>query len=740
MNLIGAGVDRVDGPAKVTGKATYIGDVQLPRMTYAALVLSTIANGRIVSLDTAQATRMPGVLLVMSHTNAPALPDAGRAGIDPPSGRVLCLLQDERVHFDRQPIAVVVAETFEQATAAAARVKAHYAPEPPILDFAAARTQAHSPGKINGEAADSSREGPSPGPVAQRVSAVYTTPIENHNPMEPHATVAAWNGASLTLHDTTQGISGEQKTIAKIFGLDPQNVHVICPYVGGGFGCKGSVWSHVPLTAMAARLVDRPVKLVLERTQMFGPVGARPRTEQHLNVAATAQGDFAELHHDVFSHTSRIEDFAEPAAMQTRLLYACPTVTTSHRVVPLNLGTPTFQRAPGHSTGTYGLGCALDELSIALSLDPIEMRRRNEAAQDPDTGRPWSSRSLTQCYTAAAAAFGWARRTPQPRSMQDGRRLVGWGYATATYPAKRSAAKARARISADGMVVVGSGTQDLGTGTYTVMTQIAAQTLGFPLARVRFELGDSSLPPAPVSGGSQSVASVAPAVQSAARGLRDQLIALAVRDEASPVYRASVADVVIEDGAVGLRSGGRREPLTAVMLRNGAESLSADAAAESGPEAKKYSMHSFGAVFAEVQIDPELGTVRVPRVVARYGIGKLINAKTGRSQLLGGVVWGIGMALMEETLVDPTVGRVVNANLAEYHVPTNADIGAIDVDVVHEEDPYIDALGAKGIGEIGITGVAAAIVNAAYHATGIRVRDLPLTLDKLLGAAPVSRA
>ena len=403
------------------------------------------------------------------------------------------------------------------------------------------------------------------------------------------------------------------------------------------------------------------------------------------------------------------------------------------QVGPLNLGTPTFQRAPGHSTGTYGLGCALDELAIALAVDPIEMRRRNEPAEDPDTHRPWSSRSLTQCYTAGAAAFGWQRRTPQPRSMRAGNRLLGWGYATATYPAKRSPAKARASITPDGLVVVSSGTQDLGTGTYTVMTQIAAQTLGFPLARVHFELGDSALPPAPVSGGSQSVASVAPAVQAAARALRDKLVALAIRDEASPAYRAAAADVVIEDGSVGLRAGGRREPIAASLVRNGGETISADAAAEPGPEAKKYSMHSFGAVFAEVEIDPELGVVRVPRVVARYGIGKLMNAKTGRSQLLGGVVWGIGMALMEETLVDGHVGRVVNANLAEYHVPTHADIRAVDVDVVHEEDPYIDSLGAKGIGEIGITGVAAAIVNAAYHATGIRVRDLPLTLDKLLG-------
>jgi xanthine dehydrogenase YagR molybdenum-binding subunit len=465
---------------------------------------------------------------------------------------------------------------------------------------------------------------------------------------------------------------------------------------------------------------------------MFGPVGGRPRTEQHFMVAASRAGDFTEMQHDSFSHTSMIEDFTEPAAMQTRIMYSCPNLKTSHRLVQLNVATPTFQRAPGHSTGTFALESAIDELAYQLGIDPIALRLRNEPAQDPDKQVPWSSRSLRECYASAADAFGWSKRSPQSGSMRDGRNLVGWGVASATYPANRSKASASARLTPAGQVIVRSGTQDLGTGTYTVMTQIAAETLGFPLHRVRFELGDSNFPPAPVSGGSQSTASVAPAVQAAAAALREKLIALAVADEGSPVFRARADEVIIDDGSIGLRSGGRREPLAATVARSGGSDVEAHADAEPGPEKKQYSMHSFGAVFAEVHVDRDLGQIRVPRVVARYGIGRLMNAKTGRSQLMGGVVWGIGMALLEESILDERDGRIVNANLAEYHVPTNADIGHIDVDVVEENDPYINSLGARGIGEIGITGVAAAVANAVYHATGVRVRDLPITLDKLL--------
>jgi xanthine dehydrogenase YagR molybdenum-binding subunit len=732
MDLIGVGIDRVDGSLKLQGRATYSGDVVLPRMAHAVMVLSTIASGRIAAIHTAEAEDRPGVLLVMTHLNAPKLPDGGRAAVSPPAGRVLCLLQDDEVHFNRQPIAVVVAETLDQASAAAAHLKFRYAEQPAQLNFSAARPNAHAPKQANREPTDSERGSTDIGTPAAQVTAVYTTPMEHHNPMEPHGTVAQWQGGQLTLYDATQGISGCQATLAKIFGIQKDNVRVVCPYVGGGFGCKGSSWSHVPLAAMAARQIGRPVKLLLERSQMFGPVGGRPRTEQHLVIAANQALEFIGMQHDVFSHTSMIEDFTEPSALQTRMQYSCANVKTSHRLVQLAVGTPTFQRAPGEATGTFALESAIDELAYQLQADPIELRLRNEPAMDPDKRLPWSSRRLRECYASGAKAFGWAARTPEPRSMRAGSEWVGLGMAAATYPANRSAASATARLTPEGMLIVSSGTQDLGTGMYTVMTQVAAETLGFPLDRVRCELGDSRFPEAPGSGGSQSTASVAPAVQAAVSALKDKLVLLAIADDGSPAFGTPVEDVVIENGSIGRRGRPRREPVAATLARSGGREISADATVKPGEEKQRYSMHSFGAVFTEVRVDPDLGIIRVPRVVGRYDVGRLMNAKTGRSQLMGGIVMGIGMALMEDSILDERYGRIVNANLAEYHVPTNADIGLIDVDVVADSDPYINPLGARGIGEIGITGIAAAVANAVYHATGVRVRDLPITLDKLL--------
>ncbi len=732
MDLIGADVDRVDGRLKVQGRAPYSGDVLLGGMAHAHMILSTIPKGRIAAIDSEEAARMPGVLLVMTHLNAPKLPDGGQAGVNPPAGRVLTLLQDDAVHYNRQPIAVVVAETLDEAGAAAARVRIRYVEQQPELDFLKARSNAHAPKNVNQEPTDSER-GTSDGvPSAVEVAAVYTTPMQNHNPMEPHATVAQWQGEQLTLYDATQYVSGCQATVAKTLGIQKEQVRVVCPYVGGGFGCKGSTWSHVLLAAMAARQVGRAVKLTIERPQMFGPVGGRPQTEQHLTLAADHGARFVRTKHAVCSHTSMIEDFTEPSALQTRMLYAGENVETSHRLVQLNVGTPTFQRAPGEATGTFALESAVDELAYALQMDPIELRLRNEPPIDPDKRLPWSSRRLRECYASGARAFDWAARNPQPRSTRAGPDWVGLGVATATYPARRSGASASARLTADGRLLVSSGTQDLGTGTYTIMTQVAAQTLGFPMDRVRFELGDSRFPEAPVSGGSQSTASVAPAVLGAVSALREKLVVLAMADSASPVFGASADEVLIEGAAISRRGKSRREPVAALLKRNGGRELETRVTVAPGEEKNRYSMHSFGAVFAEVRIDRELGIIRVPRVVARYDVGKLLNTKTGRSQLIGGVVMGLGMALMEESVLDPRYGRIVNANLAEYHVPTNADVGVIDVDVVDDDDPYINPLGARGIGEIGITGVVAAVANAIYHASGVRVRELPITLDKLL--------
>jgi xanthine dehydrogenase YagR molybdenum-binding subunit len=733
--FVGQGIDRIDGAAKVCGRAAYSGDVALDRLAFGSLVLSTIPNGRIAAIDDEAAARMPGVIAVLTHRNAPRLPEGGKASIDPPSGRALSLLQDDRVSYNNQPIALVVAESPEQAREAAQRLVVRYDIEPAAVVFEQAKTSAIKPDKIQQEETDSSRGDTAGGRRAAQVSieATYTTPVEHHNPMEPHATVAAWDGDHLTLYDATQYVSGVKKTVAKALGIDPANVTAICPYVGGGFGCKGSVWSHVVLAAIAAREIGRPVKLILDRTQMFGPVGNRPHTEQALWLGATTDGRLTAMHHGVISETSMIEDWTEPSAIATRMLYACDNTTTRHRLARMNVATPTFTRAPGEASGSFALESAMDELAIALQMDPLQLRVVNYAGADADKRKPYSSKSLRACYEAGAERFGWTRRDPVPGRLRDGPSRIGLGMATATYPTNRSPAAADVTITSDGRALVRSGTQDLGTGAYTVMTQVAADALGFPIDRVRFELGDSRLPPAPVSGGSQSTASVAPAVQAACAQARDRLIALAIGDSASPLSGLGADDVIVADGWLLARAeNGRREAVGTLVARR--RPVTARAETKPGAEKQAYSMHAFGAVFVEVRVDEDLGVVRVPRVVGAYGVGNLLNAKTAHSQLMGGIVWGLGMALFEETVRDARNGRHVTANLADYHVPVNADVGVIDVIVVPEEDPYVNPLGVKGIGEIGITGIAAAVANAIYNATGRRVRDLPITVDKILAA------
>ncbi|HEX5126018.1 MAG TPA: xanthine dehydrogenase family protein molybdopterin-binding subunit [Rhodocyclaceae bacterium] len=733
--VVGLPLDRVDGRLKVCGMARYAAEWMPPRMAYAYMVLSTIPSGRIARVDMQAAERTPGVIGVMTHLNAPKLPQGGRAAVNPPAGRVLSLLQDDQIHYNQQPVGIVIADTLEHARDGARALKIEYEKFAAILDFDAAKRNAYSPRKIQENNADSQRGDVKAGigDATYRISATYITPLEHHNPMEPHATVAVWEGDMLTVYDSTQYVSGVKRTVSKTLGIPTEKVRTICPYVGGGFGCKGSSWSHVVLAAMAARHVGRPVKLVLDRPQMFGPVGGRPNTEQHFEMGAAADGKLTAMTHDVISYTSFIEDWTEPSAMATRMLYACDNQTTSHRLAKLNLGTPTFQRAPGESTGTYALEAAIDEMAYASGMDPLAFRLRNYAEQDPDKNKPFSSKSLRECYRAASERFGWSRRTMQPRSMKDGRWLVGWGMATATYPTRRSPAKAKVRLLPDGTAVVQSGSQDLGTGTYTVMTQVAAENLGYPVRMVRFELGDTALPEAPVSGGSQSVASVSPAVRAAALAARAKLIDLALSESNSPWQGASLDDLTVENGWLQSRSDrSRREPVAVVLARNDGPTIEADGEAAQGEEKNQYSMHSFGAVFTEVRIDRDLGIIRVPRIVAAYGVGNLLNEKTGHSQLMGGIVWGISMALFEKSELDMRYGRIVNNNLAEYHVPVNADIYDVDVIVVPERDPHVNPLGAKGIGEIGITGVAGSIANAVYHATGKRIRDLPIRLDEFI--------
>jgi xanthine dehydrogenase YagR molybdenum-binding subunit len=732
--VIGQPLDRTDGPLKTTGGARYAAEFRLPDLCHAVMVLSTIPRGRIVDLDTTRAENAPGVLLVLSHRNAPSLPEHGRAAFKPPAGRALSLFQDDEVHYNRQPIAVVAADTFEHAVAAAALVEARYAMQPALLDFEQERAHAHAPKEIFGKPPDVSWGDVDAGERAAeaRIDATFTTPMQSHNPLEPHATIADWDGERLTLYDATQYVSGVRETVAKTLGIAEDHVRVVSPFVGGGFGCKGSAWSHVVLSAMCARKLRRPVKLVVDRPQMFGPVGGRPHTVQRIALGARKDGALTYVRHELFSHTSDFEDWTEPSAVVSRMMYACPNGTTTHRLVKLNTGTPTFQRAPGEATGNYALEVAMDELAIALSLDPVTLRLRNYAEREADTGKPFSSKHLRECYAQAAERFGWSQRTPMPRSMRDARDLVGFGMATASYPAHRMSASARAMLMPDGTFVVQSGTQDIGTGTYTVMTQVAADALGVSPSRVRFELGDTNLPHAPVSGGSMSAASVGPAVMAACHRLRELLITQATRDGASPLHGATPSRVSIDGGWLAVRDEpSRRETIAALAGRAG-RPLEATAEAAPGKEGERYALHSFGAVFAEVRVDADLGVIRVPRIVAAYDIGRPLNEKTARSQLSGGIVWGMSFALLEEAVMDVRNGRIVNANLAEYHVPVNADIGTIDVTFVDHPDYTFNPLGIRGIGEIGITGVPAALCNAIHHATGRRLHDLPMTLDKLL--------
>jgi xanthine dehydrogenase YagR molybdenum-binding subunit len=734
MSVIGKPLTRVDGRLKVTGAATYAAEFKIPNLTYAVIVQSTIPSGKIQSMDVSMAKRLKGVLAVMTPENAIKLPQQGRAAVNPPAGRVMSLLQDTDILYNNQPIAVVVAETLEQATHAASAVRVEYQASPAKLDFMGGFSSSYPPKK--GRTPAEANRGDLHAGINQasvKVDEIYTTPIQNHNPMEPHATIAHWQDSKLTVYDATQYISGVKATLAKTLGIPDENVHVVCPYVGGGFGCKGSMWSHVVLAAMAAKMVDRPVKLVLDRPQMFGPVGARPRTHQHILLGATADGKLTAIQHDVHAHTSTFEDFLESSAVVTRMLYASPNLATTHRLVPLNVGTPTFQRAPGEATGTFALEVAMDELAYTLKMDPVQLRLVNYTDTDPQSKMPFSGKHLRECYTRGAERFGWAKRNAEPKSMKDGDLQIGWGMATASYPANRSAAMALVRFQPSGRVLVASGTQDLGTGTYTIMVQVAADTLGLAPSLIDAKLGDSTLPKAPVSGGSQSAASVTPAVRAAAQQARLKLFELAAGDAQSPVHGATSEEIDFKDSKIFLKSNpSQSEEFAALLSRHPAEKLEAIGEAQPEQASEDFSKHSFGAVFAEVAADRDVGTIRVRRIIGVYDIGKLLNEKTGKSQLIGGIVWGISLALHEETHVDWRNGRVINANLAEYHVPVNRDIARIDVSVLDVPDMNFNPLGARGIGEIGITGVGAAIANAVYHATGNRLRDLPITPDKVL--------
>jgi xanthine dehydrogenase YagR molybdenum-binding subunit len=714
---------RYDALAKVTGRAKYAAEFPIENLAYAYVVQATIPSGTIVSIDQDAASRAAGVYSIITPFNAPKLAVPGNVNI----------LQDNKVLFNGQPIAVVVARSLPEAQQAAKLLRIEYKAQSSKVDFNASLKDARPP-KRGGSTSRGNPEA-SLAKASVIIDQIYSTPIQNHNPMEPHATIASWDGDKLSVYDATQGISGVQGSLARAFSIPPANVHVQCPYTGGGFGSKGYVWSHTTLAAMAAKVAQRPVKLVLGREQMFGPVGSRPNTHQHIKLAASPDGKLLLVQHDSTCYTSLISDWIETAAASTELLYDSESLSTAHNVVELNLGMGTWMRAPGEATGSVGLEIALDELAEKLNMDPVHLRLINYAENDPRQGKPWTSKHLRECYAQAADRFGWSKRNAKPGQMREGNKLIGYGMATANYGAGRRPSAAVVRVLPNGRLFVGVGTQDIGTGTYTILAQTAADTFNMDPTLVDVKLGDSTLPPSGGSGGSTTAASVCPGVYDAAMQAKLKLAQLAVADAQSPLHGATAEDIHTRDGKLFLKSSpDKSDTITALLARNGNQPIEATATSEMPKDRDAFSSHSWGAIFAEVAVDADTHMVQVRRMVGTYDIGTLINRTTGTNQLVGGVVWGVSMALHEETLIDTTNGRTINESLAEYHVPVNADIHEIDVTALDIPDYKFNPLGARGIGEIGITGAAAAIANAIYNATGKRVRDLPITLDKIMRA------
>jgi xanthine dehydrogenase YagR molybdenum-binding subunit len=734
--FIGQPIDRVDGRAKVTGAAPYAADAPIDAPLHAVIVQATISRGRMTSIDERATRAVPGVVEVVTYRNAPRVPSIPFA-FTMPVQEELAPLQTDEVHYDGQHVAAVVGTTFEAAREGAALLRIEY--ERTAAEVTVERAhQVDRPEQWFGDDAQPRRGEPENayGASDVRVDATYVTPAENHNPLEPSVTVAEWRDGDLIVHDSTQWVRGTRAALAKHFALDEERVRVIAPFLGGGFGCKGFFWPHAVIAAMAAKLTQRPVKLVLTREQMFTSVGRRSQTRQRLRVGGSRDGRLRSVLHDVVSESSRVGTFVEAAGGVTTMLFDVPNIAVTHSVARLDVPTPTAMRAPGEAPGTYALGSALDELAYACGLDPLEVLRRNHAAADPSSGLPFSSKHLLACYERGAEAFGWSTRTHAARSMRDGDEFVGWGVATATYPAMRAPAEARVTIGADGAIDVVSATHDLGTGMYTILAQIAADTLGVDPRAVRVRIGDSSFPVAPVAGGSMSSASVGPAVLDAAQRAHREALAIATSSGASPLHGLHEDDVEARDGALRAKDDPSRAIAYADVVRlGGTGAIEALGSAAPGDEGEKFSFHSFGAQFVEVRFDEELARLHVSRALGVFDCGRILNAKTARSQMIGGITWGIGMALLEETVRDERGGIVTN-NLADYHVPVNADIPNLEVQFVEEPDFNLNPLGARGIGEIGITGVAAAIANAVYHATGVRVRDLPIVPEKLLGSAP----
>jgi xanthine dehydrogenase YagR molybdenum-binding subunit len=728
---IGTATSRVDGRAKVTGEAKYAGEFKAPDLAYGFVIESTVPKGRIAHIDAGDALRVDGVIDILTHENRPRMAGTDTAWKDdvaPEEGAPFRPLYDDKIMFSGQPIALVLAEEWEVARYAASLMRIEYETQPFTTNLYEQRDRAFAvekPDKPHGDAGRAFMA------AEVRHEAEYFIPTEHHNPMELFASTAIWDGdGKLTVYDKTQGVQNVQRYLCSVFGKKPDEVRVMSQYVGGAFGAGLRPQYQVVLATLGALALQRSVRLVLTRRQMYG-LGYRPATIERLALGSKADGTLASVSHEAIAVTSQFEEFSRNDTGWAALLYKSANAKYAHRLARLDVPTSCDMRAPGAATGVYALESAMDELAVALKLDPIELRLRCYSDRDQNEDVPYTSKQLRECYRQGAETFGWDKRNPEPRSMRDGSELVGWGMATGVWEALQMPAAARIFLTANGHAEVFCAASDIGTGTYTILTQVAADALGLPIENISVKLGDSTLPQAPVEGGSWMAASASHAVVATADEVRKKLLTLANTIKGSPLGKTSFEDTTLVDGQIVSKRDTSLAVSIADVMRHGAIDRIEKEKTNSFPEDSTHARNTHSAVFAEVKVDEQLGVIRVTRVVNAVAAGRILNAKTAHSQIMGGVVWGIGMALHEETLFDHRFGRVVNANIAEYHVPVNADVHEIKVIFVDEPDEIINPMGIKGLGEIGIVGVAAAIANAVYHATGKRVRDLPITLDKL---------
>ena len=730
---IGQPMRRVDGRLKVTGQARYTAEHAVAGCVHGVLVTSTVAAGRITHLDTKAAAQVPGVLAIVSHLNSPRVPGYENPQPDERvEGQQLRVFFDDKIHYSNQPVALVIASTLEQAQHAAALVQVAYEQAASQTDLAKNLAHGYTPKRSE----DYSRGQPQAHKTAPvQIAYEYQTPLQVHNPMEMHAAIAEWRGNQLTVWNKTQAPTLAQKDLMKLWNLPKESVQVHSPFVGGAFGSSSRIWPPEMAAILGAKVVGRPVKVMNQREQEFNMVGYRPRSVQRVALGAQPDGTLVGVSHAVFGATSRYEQFTERTLHPTKSGYRCPNAELTYQLVPLDLSTPCWARGPGETTGSFALESAMDELAYALHMDPLALRLKNFAEVDPAGDKPWSSNYLRECYALGAEKFGWSRRNPAPAATRDGDWLVGQGMAMGIYKAVRAKASARARLLPDGTLLVQSAAADVGPGTATIMTQIAADASGVAPENIRFELGDADFPPAPGQFGSHTAASVGAAVHDTCSALKQQLINLAYSTPGSPFAKVNkLTELVAEDGAVRLGSHlatslGYGE----VLRRAGQPALEVTHESPEVPEKGEKSGKSFGASFVEVRVHAHTREVRVTRIVSAIDAGRIMNPRTARSQVYGAITWGLGLALMEDAVLDHRFGRVTNHDLANYHVPVNADIPTdIDVIFIDKPDTYLDPVGAKGLGEIGIVGFTAAIANAVYHATGKRVRELPITPDKLL--------